>query len=710
MRQRRKPDGTGAHPPTTLMKRPLFTVGMSYGGCMLAATLIGAHAALAVAVAGALLFLLALAIRRTRYNEPILAALLAAVAAFCVFAARDYLYIRPLRALEGQTVTASVRFQKEVTRTEKAVAYTAAVTKGELPKDTRLFVWVGQEQGTFDPGDCAAAPLYLSVTDEARDDGVCLTAWAVGAWEQKPESTTLLSLCERWRQWVIDRVDKKTGGEPGAVLRALCLGDKSELSADVRDAFADAGLPHQLVVSGFHMTLVVLGLWGILRFCGVGHRTAAAIALPMVGVFAALTGFGLSALRAGAACAIVLAGKLFRRPADGKNSLGCAVLLILLFDPDAVWDLGFRLSVAATWGILLAVEWLGRPPQASGVWRLLLKCRDALLVTLAAMLATLPFTALTFGRLAVLAPVSNLLTEPLVSAAVACGCVGTLFACLPGTGFLASALFLAAECVVRVLLRLVRAIASLPFAVWALDRPYLLVWACALPFLLWFARWACRGRGLRLAAVAAAVTLAAAVLLRTAGMQGVTTVVTAPMPNGTALLVTCERHRALVLTGRGNIEEAARFLTRQGIDRLDFVLYTEEKAVALSKHIAVTRACADGTLPAADETLSLWEGAALTRCGDWFAFSFDDTRVLLCPAGGDAADLPADDRQATLLIFDRALPRHVTALSAGRAILCCEAELAGSTAKALPPGGYPVTLAGEDGTAAMTRGRGDLTI
>lgn len=693
------------------MKRPLFVMGMVFGGCLLAARLAGFHVALIAAVVCALFFVLVLAMRTLRGNTALLAALLSAVAAFSMFSAREHLTVRPLQALDGQTMTATVWLTGEAGKTDHSTVYYARVTSGELPPGTRLMVWVTDGDESPELYNLAQAPLRLTATDGYRDEGVYLMAWAEDDWvvtltDERPWDAGLTA----WRRSVMANIDEKADGEVAGLIRAVCFGDKSGLKTETTAAFADAGLSHLTAVSGFHMSVIALGFFGLLCRLRVKRRLAAVLSLPVPVLFAALTGFTYSALRAGVMCLLVMLAEVARRRSDAKNSLGGAVLLILLVDPNAIYDLGFLLSVAATLGIVCTAHWA----MTSGEGRSRLRRAAetlwaAVRITLAATIATLPIIALTFGRLPVLSPVSNLLGEPAASVIVVCGCVGTLLQSVSWLSILASPLLLVAGLAARFLLWWARWIASLPVAVFVLDHPYLLLWACAVPFALVVGWRLLRGRGLRVTAMLLVIALAAAMLAHTLGMRGVTVVTAANLSDSTALLLTRDGHHGLVLTG--SAADVARFLEQQGIDQLDFVLYTnKEKATPAAIPAACVMAPMDSCgVTRLDDTAAatFWNDSAARLVDGWLTLTLGKTRVLVCPPNGDAAALPTTARQAELLIFDRTPPRHATALSAGGGILCCGTAELHTVTKAVPWGHYPVRITADETVVVKTRGQGD---
>ncbi|MBO5797430.1 MAG: ComEC/Rec2 family competence protein [Clostridia bacterium] len=683
------------------MRRPLYVVGMTFGLSLLVAVSAGLHVALIAGALGVFLFLLALAIRRFRRNEAVLAALLAAVAAFCLFAVRELTVVRPLKQWDGKEVAATLWLEREVNATDRTTAYIARVREGELPYDTKVLLWVRNAENVPDLYNRVTTVLEPSFDEAGRSDGVYLSAFlgdcTVTLSDERPWDATLTA----WRRSVLRQVDKKANGQVAALLRAICFGDKSCLSAETVQNFSDAGLSHLMAVSGFHMSTVVLGFFGVLYFLGLRRRWAAIASLPIPFLFAALTGFSYSALRAGAVCIVMLLATAFHRRADGKNSLGGAVLLILLLDFHAVWDLGFRLSVAAAFGILLMSGW-SRKREAETFWRRMgYRLWTGVKVTLAATVATLPIIALTFGKVALLSPVTNLLASAAASVIVVCGCLGAILLGVPWFAFLGSPLVLAAGVCARWLLWLVDWVASLPVAVFMLDSPYLLLLACAAPFALVLGWRLLKGRGLRLTAMLLAITLFAAVLTHRIGMRGVTTLTVEHHVNGSALLLTRDGHRALVLTGQPEGWQVDRLLEQQGAQKLDFLLYTETDTVLPLENVAET------VLPADGVTVEFWNDATARLQGGWLFLQIGETEVLLCPEAGDAAALPVEERKVDLLIFDEVPPGNVTALSAAGAVLCCEAEDMRAVTRVVPWGVYPIEVTAGETVRVTTRGEGD---
>lgn len=217
-----------------------------------------------------------------------------------------------------------------------------------------------------------------------------------------------LRLASRLRR----RVTEAYGAQPAtpgtALARAFVLGDASHLEPRLVRALRRSGLAHLLAVSGLHLGLVAAGVLLLASPLPRGVRLASVVAA--VAVYTALVGARPSLVRAGIMAGAAVVSLLLDRPPAPANTLALAVAGMAFATPGAVLETGFRLTVSATAGLLLLA-----PPLAER-WRRVRRCPRALAVslaaTVAAQLATLPWSLPAFHGVAPLAPVWNLLAVP----------------------------------------------------------------------------------------------------------------------------------------------------------------------------------------------------------------------------------------------------------------------------------------------------------
>ncbi|MCI0397696.1 MAG: ComEC/Rec2 family competence protein [Chloroflexi bacterium] len=219
-----------------------------------------------------------------------------------------------------------------------------------------------------------------------------------------------------------------------SLLSGILLGVDSGLPPELAEQFRTTGMTHIIAISGFNITILVAALLKTSQPV-VGRRWATWLALGGVALYAILVGAGPSVVRAAVMGSLyVVAHRLLGRPSFAPASLFTAGLAMTLFDPLLLWDVGFQLSFAATLGLMFyagplnqsARSWLQRRlPEPAAGW-LMGWLSDALLVTLAAQVLTLPLMASYFGQLSLVSLAANLFILPAQPAIMAWGSLATL--------------------------------------------------------------------------------------------------------------------------------------------------------------------------------------------------------------------------------------------------------------------------------------------
>jgi competence protein ComEC len=242
-----------------------------------------------------------------------------------------------------------------------------------------------------------------------------------------------------------------------ALVAGFLLGDTRRIAPETITAYRDAGLSHLLAVSGANVAFVLALAGPVLRRLGLVARTACALSL--ITLFAAVTRFEPSVLRASAMAVVALVAAYAGRPAARIRVLAYAAIAVLLADPFLVRSVAFLLSLGASAGIALVGPWFAghlRGPRA---------LRDALGVSLAAQVGVLPVLLLAFGRVPMVTPLANLAAAP---AAEALGVYGLLASGLAGVvPALGPALHVPTALLVAWITAVARAAAAIPLA---LDR------------------------------------------------------------------------------------------------------------------------------------------------------------------------------------------------------------------------------------------------
>ena len=164
----------------------------------------------------------------------------------------------------------------------------------------------------------------------------------------------LLRWTERSRRRVEAVIDLAYRDIPDHVLllKGMLLGQRSELSRDILEAFQNSGSLHILAVSGLHVGLIAAVCFLGFSLLRLPRKITCLLTIVAVIFYACLVGFRASVLRASLMAVLFLIAQIIDRDADLINLLAFAALVLLLINPVQLWDVGFQLSFAAVASIV----------------------------------------------------------------------------------------------------------------------------------------------------------------------------------------------------------------------------------------------------------------------------------------------------------------------------------------------------------------------
>jgi competence protein ComEC len=222
---------------------------------------------------------------------------------------------------------------------------------------------------------------------------------------------------ENLREKIGNRISQALINKPyTGVIRALVVGDDSQISQAQWDVFFKTGVGHLVSISGLHITMlaglaftVCAFIWR--RFPSLVMRmptrkAATIIGLLMAIMYALLAGMSVPTQRTLLMLLTFALALLFGKNLAISRALAIAVLLVVIVDPWAVITPGFWLSFGAV--ALIAYVSVGRlkPPSTF---------KAALQTQYAITLGLLPLLIIMFGQASIISPIANAFAIPLVS-------------------------------------------------------------------------------------------------------------------------------------------------------------------------------------------------------------------------------------------------------------------------------------------------------
>ena len=406
---------------------------------------------------------------------------------------------------EDQTYSYSGKLQCELDNMKTAMITAGAVTGEEES------LKIGQQiilEGTFSHFATATNPGEFDVQRYYAAKGI-------GGRVRKSQ---ILAVGEKYsflkeklygfRQVLHDRLAEVFPAKEASVMQTLLLGEKEELDAEVKALYQKNGIAHILSISGLHITLLGMGVYRLLKKLGLPVRAAAVGGAMLLLIYGVMVGMSVSASRAIGMYLLQMLGIFVGRTYDMLTGLGLMALLLVIQEPERLFDVSFLMSFGAVLGICILTPvlsgdsrerdtdeelegkgisvwpvWLRtvadilgdsayarnkyregwRKVAYEGIQRMMSAVKGGFAASVGVILFTLPVQLWFFYEIPVYSVLLNLLVLPFMSAVVA----GGILSMIPGLGLVGTV-----DCLILWWYEWICGrFAQLPGAIWCVGRP-----------------------------------------------------------------------------------------------------------------------------------------------------------------------------------------------------------------------------------------------
>ena len=311
-----------------------------------------------------------------------------------------------------------------------------------------------------------------------------------------------------FRQVLHDRLAEVFPAKEASVMQTLLLGEKEELDAEVKALYQKNGIAHILSISGLHITLLGMGVYRLLKRLGLPVRAAAVGGAMLLLMYGVMVGMNVSASRAIGMYLLQMLGIFVGRTYDMLTGLGLMALLLVIQEPERLFDVSFLMSFGAVLGICILTPVLsgdGREMDADaelegkeisvwpvwlrtvadilgdsayarnkyregwrkvayeGIQRMVSAVKGGFAASVGVILFTLPVQLWFFYEIPVYSVLLNLLVLPFMSVVVA----GGILSLIPGLGLVGTV-----DCLILWWYEWICGrFAQLPGAIWCVGRP-----------------------------------------------------------------------------------------------------------------------------------------------------------------------------------------------------------------------------------------------
>lgn len=221
--------------------------------------------------------------------------------------------------------------------------------------ELQLFGAIQQIEGPRNPGEFDMRE-YLARRDIHR---VLIARYPEnGRMLSRGGGNVVLRAAQKSRSWMQATLARGLEDSPQVhgMISGMVLGLRDETDDEIEEQFQQTGTIHLFAVAGLHVGIVGFLLWTIASVCRIPRKWAIALIIPSLFFYAAITGLNTPSIRAATMAAIVLGGVFAGRAVLSVNSVAAAAVAILTFNTNQLFSLGFRLSFAVVFTIVLLAD------------------------------------------------------------------------------------------------------------------------------------------------------------------------------------------------------------------------------------------------------------------------------------------------------------------------------------------------------------------
>src|SRR6266403_1750548 len=168
----------------------------------------------------------------------------------------------------------------------------------------------------------------------------------------------IMRAAQKSRAWMQNALCRGLEDSPEVqnFLSGIVLGLRHQTPEDIEEPFQQTGTLHLFAVAGLHVGIVATLLWMLAMVARLSRKWAAALIIPSLFFYAAITGLHVSSVRAAIMASVLLGGIFFERKVFLLNSLAAAAFFLLCWDTNELFSTGFQLSFAVVGAIILFAE------------------------------------------------------------------------------------------------------------------------------------------------------------------------------------------------------------------------------------------------------------------------------------------------------------------------------------------------------------------
>ncbi len=223
-----------------------------------------------------------------------------------------------------------------------------------------------------------------------------------------------------------ENIDNILEKDEASIIKGIILGDKDEIQEELKNSFKDSGVSHVLAISGMHVSYIVIAINLFLKK-RIGKRSRITFTIMFLVCYMFIIGFSPSIVRATLMSIILLGSEIFYRKNDIATSISLSLLIIIIYNPFMLINIGLQFSYIGTIGIILLNKNIKNILKSIKIknrkWRykisitnlkVIIKVQEILSITLSAQISILPLMIYHFNTFNTYFLIANLLISIII--------------------------------------------------------------------------------------------------------------------------------------------------------------------------------------------------------------------------------------------------------------------------------------------------------
>ena len=343
-----------------------------------------------------------------------------------------------INEIEGEAVVISSKKEKEYTNSYKIRIN--FLNKNKKYKDTCLYLNVNKKNsidlqygnkikfvGEFVEPEVARNYGGFNYKEYLKSIKIYGTIKANSVNVIGKDKVNVISKIANYNYLIIEKkLDNLFKKDISGLIKGIVLGDKSNIDEDIEENFRISGISHILAVSGLHVSYIIFA-FNLLFKKSFGKRNVKFIIILFLIFYMFLTGFSPSIVRASIMNIIILGAGIFHRKNDLATSVSLSLLIILIYNPFLIENIGLQFSYMATIGIVLLQKNIKKLLKSikiknkkwkyklsTKILKIISKVQEIASVTISAQISILPIMIYHFNIFGTYFLLSNLLISVLI--------------------------------------------------------------------------------------------------------------------------------------------------------------------------------------------------------------------------------------------------------------------------------------------------------